>query len=320
MPRSSSRPSKSANSGSTKSTNQSQSQWIMITEEKLFANDGNEEKGLSFCKLRHPKSEQGSMYLLCGGGQRKTVCEVVRFSPQFGSWLIAETVQRDGSMLITTPVDPVFLILPYLINTGQSGKFMTLDQMVHDADFPDCCHLLDCQGLDDLDHVADRRGADDIQAFRYNSDKTLAWLTLKTESVAEAVRKRGVGVGESGAHSANFVRSKKDQSDGEEAYLKYAHGVVSDYLPLDLARSLKQHLGIKETKESIKPETKGEEPPKKKVRLSKDDVTPIDDYSSKTTELKKDNSKGKQTAAQKRLSKVDKTGMKSIASFFSPKA
>ncbi|XP_076435946.1 ribonuclease H2 subunit B-like isoform X2 [Babylonia areolata] len=317
MPRSSRQASKS----STKPARQHnpQSQWIMITEEKVFENDSNEENTLSFSKLRHPKSEQGTIYLISGG--TKTVYEVVRFSPQFSSWLIGETVHRDGSMLITTPVDPVFLVLPYLITAGKNGKFMTLDQMVLDADFPDISCLLHCDGLQGLDVVADQRGADDIRAYRYNKEKTLAWLAMKTENVAEALRRKEVSVGESGAHSANFIRSKNDQLDGEEAYLKYAYGVVSDYLPLDLAASLKQHLGIKETKENIKPEAKGDEPPSKKARLSKEDVAPIEDYSSSNSVLlKKDSSKGKQTAAQKRLNKVDKTGMKSISSFFSPKS
>ena len=44
----------------------------------------------------------------------------------------------------------------------QSGKFMTLDQIVHDADFPDCCRLLTCKGLNSLDQVADVKGRTDV--------------------------------------------------------------------------------------------------------------------------------------------------------------
>ena len=38
---------------------------------------------------------------------------------------------------------------------------MTLDQIVHDADFPDCCRLLTCKGLNSLDQVADVKGRTD---------------------------------------------------------------------------------------------------------------------------------------------------------------
>ncbi|XP_070173286.1 ribonuclease H2 subunit B-like isoform X2 [Littorina saxatilis] len=290
MPRSSSR-----QNSTTKPVVQDppQSQWIMITEEKHFENDSNDEKKLQFCKLRHPKSDQPAMYLVCRGGE--VISEVVRFKPGYGSWLIGNTVQKDGSFIVTTPVDPVFLVLPYLIDARKAGKFMTLDQIVHDNDFPDCARLLECAGLGDLDQVADMKGGEDFKAFRYNSDRTLAWLKLKAENVAEVLRDRDIAVAESGAQSANFVRSKKDRSEGDDAYIKYAHGLISDYLPLELGASLKNYLGIKETKENIKPETKGdEEPPNKKAKLSKDDIAPTEDYSSNGA-LKKDNSKVRKT-------------------------
>lgn len=292
-----------------------QKQWVMIAEEKFLDGDNNEENNVCFCKLRHPKSENAAMYMIAGGGQ--SVSEVSRFSPDYGSWLIGNSLQKDGGILMTTPVDPVFLILPYLINAGKSGKYMTLDQIVHDMDFPECIQLLNCAGIDSLDYVTDVKGADDFKAYRYNKDKTLSWLRLKAENVVEALRNKDVRVSESGAHSADFVRSKKDQSDDADAYMKYACGLVSDYLPLDVAADLRDYLGIKESSVS-----EVEEPPSKKARLSSStDIAPTEDYSNSGKDLKKQNSKGsKQTTAQKKLSKVDKSGMKSISSFFSPKS
>ncbi|KAK7499198.1 hypothetical protein BaRGS_00009458 [Batillaria attramentaria] len=296
-----------------------QKQWIMVAEESILEGDHiNEEDNVCFCKLRHPKSENTAMYVISNGGQ--LVSEVNRFSPDFGSWLIGNSIQKDGGILMTTPVDPVFLVLPYLINASKGGKFMTLDQIVHDGDFPDCVRLLRCSGIDCLDQVTDIKGADDFKAYRYNKDKTLAWLRLKAENVVEALQNKDVRVSESGAHSSDFVRSKKDQTDDQDAYLKYACGMVSDYLPLDIATELRDHLGIKETDAS---ERSAEEPPSKKAKISDStDITPTEDYSSANgKDLKRQNSKGgKQTAAQKKLSKVDKSGMKSLSSFFSPKA
>lgn len=309
MPRFSSR----QNSATKQTEDPPQSQWIMITEERLFESDGNHENSLSLCKLRHPKSESAALYLICRGGE--TISEVVRFTPPFGSWLIGNTVQKDGSIIVTTPVDPVFLILPYLINAGKSGKFMTLDQIVLDEEFPDCGKLLTCACLASLDQVADMRDTDDIRAYRYSVDKTLAWLRLKADNVAEALKKNDVQVNEFTAQSAMFVRSKKEPSEGDDACIKYACGLISDYLPLELAASLRIYLGIKET---IKPEQV--EPPNKKAKLTTDDITPSEDYSTNGKDLKKDNSKGKQTVAQKRLSKIDKSGMKSISSFFVSKS
>ncbi|KAH3862903.1 hypothetical protein DPMN_025878 [Dreissena polymorpha] len=47
-------------------------------------------------------------------------------------------------------------------------------------------------------------------------------------------------------------------------------------------------------------------------------MKPSEDYSQNWKQETKEN-KAKQTAAQKKLDKVDKSGMKSMMSFFSPK-
>uniref|UniRef100_A0A8W8IXT1 Uncharacterized protein n=1 Tax=Magallana gigas TaxID=29159 RepID=A0A8W8IXT1_MAGGI len=64
-------------------------------------------------------------------------------------------------------------------------------------------------------------------------------------------------------------------------------------------------------------EKKENEPPNKKAKLG--DITPTEDYSQEKADTKSAKT-GKLTAGQKKLSKVDKSGMKSLASFFSPKA
>eukprot|EP00057_Strongylocentrotus_purpuratus_P019888 XP_011674362.1 PREDICTED: ribonuclease H2 subunit B-like [Strongylocentrotus purpuratus] len=80
---------------------------------------------------------------------------------------------------------------------------------------------------------------------------------------------------------------------------------------------------IKEVSEKVsKALENGAEPPLKKARMSSDIKTePEEDYSKAFTasnDMKKEKN-GKLTAGQKALSKVDKKGMKSISSFFSPK-
>ena len=58
-------------------------------------------------------------------------------------------------------------------------------------------------------------------------------------------------------------------------------------------------------------------PPAKRAKLG--DITPDEDY-SKQKGLEKQKSEPKLTTAQKKLSLVDKSGMRSLTSFFSPKA
>ncbi|PVD18930.1 hypothetical protein C0Q70_21489 [Pomacea canaliculata] len=296
-----------------------QNQWVMITEEKIFDNYGNDMDNISMHKLRHPKTDKATFYLISNGGQQ--ISEIMKFESSCGSWLIGDSVQKDGSILMTTPVDPLFLVLPYLINAAKSGKYMTVDQIVHDEEFPDVSNLLACLDFDSLDYVADMKGAGDFKAYRYNSEKTLSWLRLKTDNVLEALRSSGVDMNESGAQSALFIRSKKTSSGDENGYLKYACGLVSDYIPLELVTSLKDYLGITEAVEDRSPV----EPPNKKVKLSENQgtVTPTEDYSrffGQDSKKQTSAAGGRQTAAQKKLSKVDVRGMKSISSFFSSKS
>ena len=132
---------------------------------------------------------------------------------------------------------------------------------------------------------------------------------FQTEKVSSALEKKNIGLGTSGlSHS---------KSSSKEDYLRYAFGLVSDYLPLELCNSLREHLGIPGAVE--KRASTGEVPPAKRAKLG--DITPDDDYSMQSSlEKVKSKSEAKLTTAQKKLSQIDKTGMRSLTSFFSPKS
>lgn len=87
---------------------------------------------------------------------------------------------------------------------------MPLDQCLHDEDYPETVRLVKCQNLK-LSLVADRKGDESLQAFKYNEDKTLSWLRKKVEKVAEMIKQKGIHVSQ-GALSANFVKSSKSES------------------------------------------------------------------------------------------------------------
>ncbi|BFZ00549.1 hypothetical protein BsWGS_03589 [Bradybaena similaris] len=274
----------------------------------------------SLCKLRHPRLNSGVMYLFSANCVR--VFEVNCYKEKYRSWFIGNTVQSEGGVYITSLVDPLFLVLQYLVSTYEkSSRFMTLDQIVCDEDFPDCHKLLSCCTHDQLSLITDWKDLDDnLQVYRYSQEKSLSWLKSKTEAVADALEQKKISVDLRGSHSAIFVRSKS-ASVSRDAYMEYAHGLVSDYLSVVLEKELRQFLDLPDMNVPASPSLSQteNEPPSKKAKLTAD-LTPTDDY-SRNVDLKKDKSKGgKLTIAQKKLSKVDKTGMKSISSFFSPKS
>ncbi|XP_022107024.1 ribonuclease H2 subunit B-like [Acanthaster planci] len=301
----------------TKHTKKDQSQWVFLAPESVVSDSNSEEQDVAFVKLKHPKTDKAAMFLF--SSDDSTVHELQSFKEKHRSWFINDTVQEDGSLMMATVIDPLFLILPYLEKADSRGKYMTLDQILDDVDYPQCHRLVRCSGVSDLHCISSVRGASDVQAYRFDRDKTLDWLKAKTERLAGKLEEKEVHV-TSGAHAATFVRSSKGNNATKEDYLRYAASMISDYVTSDLSKQLFGHLGIKEVtdKKTAEPDTPSSEPPAKKARLSTANGEPEEDYSKNfngnaTTSEK---SKPKLTAAQKALSKVDKSGMRDIASFF----
>jgi hypothetical protein len=63
-------------------------------------------------KLRHPASNQAAMFVFSPGDL--TIQEVMTFDENKRSWFIDDNVRSDGKMHLSTPIDPIFLVLPYI--------------------------------------------------------------------------------------------------------------------------------------------------------------------------------------------------------------
>lgn len=177
--------------------------------------------------------------------------------------------------------------------------------------------------------ISDRKGPEDLRAFKFNKDKTLAWLALKTELLIKTLKSENIQVSEN-AISANYIKEEKDEHfEGEypilvkiftaywiltiehtEDYLRFASGIVGSYIPEELKNQLLEYLNITETVTSSK--RKSLQPPKdathtnKKVKVEADTsiISPPPAVKEK-----------KETAKEKAMKKAA-AGTKSIASFF----
>ncbi|XP_046393059.1 ribonuclease H2 subunit B [Ischnura elegans] len=228
----------------TQNSNQSSNTWVFLLKGEALDNpDGAGQGGATtdVVQLRHPQTGAGASFLFSPGDG--IVQEVLTFSENKRSWFIEDNVKSEGKMHLSTPIDPIFLVLPYLRKTNMC---VPLDQMLKDDEFPETARLFNSLGFKHLNQVADRKGDEELNAYKYNEEKTLAWLQRKTERVAEILRQKGVHVG-SGAVSSTFLKTAKQQqadADSNEAYLKYAHGIVSEYLSDDLSAKLLKYMGI----------------------------------------------------------------------------
>ncbi|XP_029567909.1 ribonuclease H2 subunit B isoform X2 [Salmo trutta] len=260
--------------------------WVVVAADSVVETPKKDDSDPTFIRLRNPSTDAASLYLLGSGDVQ--LYEVKAFNEDFHSWFIGQTVQRDGRLLYVTPMDPLFLLLPYLIKAGKEGKFQPVDQVMMDEDFPACTRLLSCiRSQASLHHVAEEKEVGSVKFQRYSQERTMEWLKKKAERTVKILRKSNISVGE-GVKSTTYVRVKQESETQEEDYLRYAHGLISEYISEDLSKALLKHLQLPElsSPKEVEPPSK---PPKK------------------------------MSAAQKTLAKVDKTGMKSMSAFFSPK-
>lgn len=297
--------------------------WVCLLKEETFElSDQYTGTGTpDIVTLRHPNTGESAVFLFSPANN--SVQEVLTFNEgSKRSWFIDETVQSDGKMYLSTPIDPIFLVLPYL-KKHCSLNAMPLDQLLHDPDFPQTERLLKSSGLSYLSLIADRKGDESLQAFKYNEEKTLAWLKKKVERVADILKQKNIHVTGGGAISANFVKST---SDSPESYLKYAHGIVSEYLVDDLSLKLLKYLNLPLEEASVpslkRKSTSQTAPEAKKGKIDEENAlnsslgntsaSNVLDLSSSKGESKKGGAaKAKEKARAKAAS-----NSKSISSFF----
>ncbi|XP_077392871.1 ribonuclease H2 subunit B isoform X2 [Festucalex cinctus] len=289
--------------------------WVVIAADSVIDSQ-RKDIDPTFVRLRNPATDAASLYMLSGGEGNLQLHEVKAFEEDYRSWFVGQTVQRDGRLLFITPMDPLYLILPYLIKSGKEEKFQPVDQMVMDEEFPACTRLLSCtRSLVSMHHIAEEKEVGSLKFHRYSQEKTMAWLTKKVEKTVLALKKKkkNISVGE-GVKSSSYIRVKMESNSSEEDYLGYAHGLISEYISKDLSKDLRHHLQLPEITSP-----KETEPPSKKRKMSDKPVEAGEDYTKfNSAEFARKPPK-KMTAAQKNLAKVDKSGMKTMSSFFSPK-
>ncbi|XP_060517245.1 ribonuclease H2 subunit B [Cylas formicarius] len=263
--------------------------------------------------LRHPNTGESAVFLFSPANN--SVQEILTFNEGKRSWFIDESIKSDGKMQLSTPIDPIFLVLPYLRKYCLT-QAVPLDQLLRDEEYPETERLLKSSGLNYLGMIADRKGDEELNAFKYNEEKTLNWLKKKTERVAEILKQKNIHVTGGGAISANFVKSKSDSADNE-SYLRYAHGIVSEYLMEDLSQKLLRFLNLpEESQQHLKRKSASAlGPDPKKVKTDEETKS----SSSNVLDLSKPEIK---TGKTQMISTKDKarakaaSGSKSISSFF----
>lgn len=282
-------------------------QWVMIGPNELFAKDD-----ITFSTLPHPQNGVVSLYAF----KDKNVYELMKFKEPYRSWLINETVQKDGSLTMLTPIDPLFLVIPFLERSAIKGNFSTLDNILMDDTFTHPLRSLEsCLNREILEHVCDCKGSDDLIVYKANYDKIINWLSKKIEITAEFLQNSSINV-KHGAQISGFVRTS-DGKKNEDDCLRYAWEMITDYITEERSLKLKEKFSIKD---AIKPAINNSGPPvAKRQKLNNDSGECLEDYRDTKSIKKKPSTTPTLSRTQKKLNKIDKKGMKTMSSFFAAK-
>ncbi|XP_039253554.1 ribonuclease H2 subunit B-like [Styela clava] len=249
---------------------------------------------LSVLTLKHPCTGEPSKFLF--NDKLKQLYEINSHRDKYGSWFVDAKVQQDGSLFVATIIDPLYIVLPYLNNSGQAEKYVILDQILKDEKYSDCNKFVKILSKSQMENVAEVSGTGDFVGFKYSQEKTLEWLSKKVKNTVNAVTSSGI-----------FIADNCDDKENEdEIQLEYAFRFVESYLNEDIASLLQKHLNIRKRAEKRHSMEHGNQLTAKKIKNEKE------------SHGEAKNKKAKVSKAQRDLNKVNKKGMKSISSFFSP--
>lgn len=137
----------------------------------------------------------------------------------------------DGTLHVSTPVDPLFVLLPVLDKNrnatadAPAGVFTGLEQLLsHDA-FPHLAQILAAAVEPQLSCVCDVKEAGGERYYRLSDQRALAWLCCKLDQAAAALQPQLTGM-DAGAQQSYLV------------------GFLSEYLTPGWADRLAKHLGV----------------------------------------------------------------------------
>jgi len=269
--------------------------------------EGDKEKKIVIVKLPHPGKGSPALFLL--NHQNKKLFEIMSYQEPNRSWFIGDLVVDDGSLMITTPVNPVFIILPFLIKTERN---VPLEDLLENDEYS---HLHEIASIDyDLSCVATQIGDTSLNVWKYDENKCLKWLQERVEAVKKVLMEQKVDL--SAGATSLIYQANVDATSVE--YTRFALGIVCEYLSEDLVEKLTACLNLPEPERPAAPAKRqsegapGKVPPAKKIKHE----GPTEDYSK---DAKKE--KGKEVelnAKQKALAKSAE-GTKNIMSFFKKK-
>ncbi|XP_073007924.1 uncharacterized protein [Typha latifolia] len=141
--------------------------------------------------LCHPKSGEATSYVLTDG----QLHELNWFKQPYGSWFLGDYVCEDGSLYISTPIDPIFILLPIfdaarMQKDNHQGVFRQLDEILFVHGYPGYQQLMSI-AQDYMQVVCEVKEIGSTKFYRLDDSKVLTWLCCKVQHLKETFPRLG---------------------------------------------------------------------------------------------------------------------------------
>ncbi|EDW82227.1 uncharacterized protein Dwil_GK25236 [Drosophila willistoni] len=215
---------------------------ILFVSKSLLELEDASSGRLCLERFHHPGKGQSALFITHPNGQ---IMELLEYAEPRRSWLINNEVCSNGKIYMTMPLDPTLLAVHHL-RKHCDQKAISLDSIaVEDSSTTRLLtKFVPSQGLK---CIADVKVSGDLTFYKYNAERTMAWLALKTRQVQAVLKAKQIHCGQNAAQSQNFVRSEKLQVENNSSdvdYLRMACDIVGRYLDIDLHEMLTHYLDI----------------------------------------------------------------------------
>ena len=177
-------------------------QWVIAIQDlPPSPTSGNSNLETNIINLLHPRTGRKTPFLFVGSKLYELQTSYPMLGEELGyaSWFVGDSVISDGSLLVATPIDPLFLAVSLLCTSNRMRPF---DQLFISEKAPESKRIARCKNLDlkQICDVNDDYGPDSI-FYRYNEEKTLQWLKAKVGILVRKLRKMGSALDDNNAHS-----------------------------------------------------------------------------------------------------------------------
>ncbi len=157
---------------------------IMLPKQASGENLSHE---LTMIQVYHPRQDSTILFM---NGSKFFEVQKTQVA-KYASWFVGQRVIPNKDVMMAAPFDPRFILLPYFEKAG--SRYSPIDQIVHSSTLntpanvkiPPLEHWKQWR-LEEVFDVNDKLG-DDMIVFRFNKDKTMAWLQNKVEKVAKVL-------------------------------------------------------------------------------------------------------------------------------------